>query len=390
MNAGMTRSSFLRQLLLLTLAATGSSSRTSVAADDSSPGGRLAAALQPFVDNHLLAGAVVMVASKDKVLDVEALGFADVAARRPMRTDCMFWIASQSKPITAAALMMLVDEGKVKLDDPVEKYLSEFAGQMVVAERDKEHVLLRKPRHPITVRNVLSHTSGLPFSTPIEKPTLDLFPLACRVRSYAMSPLDFEPGSKNQYSNAGLNSAGRIVEVVSGMSFERFLDERLFKPLGMKDTTFRPTSEQLQRLARAYRPGKGGLVECRIDQLHYPLDDPQREPMPAGGLFSTADDLSRFYRMFANNGSFNGKQILSPAAVREMTTRQPAYRDYGLGTRIRGDRIGHSGAYNSDSSFNPKNGLIEIFLVQHATWAKGGEKILGVFHKAADEFAEER
>ena len=235
------------------------------------------------------------------------------------------------------------------------------------------------------MRDVLSHTSGLPFSTPIEKPTLDLFPLACRVRSYAMSPLAFEPGAENQYSNAGINTAARIVEVVSKLPYERFLDERLFKPLGMKDTTFPPTSEQLQRLAKSYRPGKRGLVECRIDQIHYPLDDPQRQPMPAGGLFSTADDLFRFYRMFARNGSTDGRQILSAAAVREMTTRQPAYHDYGLGMRIRGDRIGHSGAYNSDSCFNTKNGLIEIFLVQQAAWAKGGEKILGVFGKAADD-----
>ena len=163
----------------------------------------------------MLAGAVVLVADKNRVLDVEAVGYADVAAKKPMQTDCVFWIASQSKPITAAALMTLVDEGKVKLDDPVEKYLPEFNGQMVVAERDKDHVLLRKPKHPITVRNVLSHTSGLPFASPIEKPTLDLFPLECRVRSYAMLPLEFEPDTKNTYANAGINTAGRIVEVVS-------------------------------------------------------------------------------------------------------------------------------------------------------------------------------
>ena len=163
----------------------------------------MAAVLQPFVDRHVLAGAVVLVATKDKVLDVEAVGYADVAAKKPMRTDSVFWIASQSKPITATALMMLVDEGKVKLDDPVEKYLPEFKGQMVIAEKDKDHVLLKKPKHPITVRNVLSHTSGLPFESPIEKPTLDLFPLACRVRSYAMLPLDFEPDSKNPVCQCG-------------------------------------------------------------------------------------------------------------------------------------------------------------------------------------------
>ena len=187
--------------------------------------------------------------------------------------------------------MMLVDEGKVNVDDPVEKYLPEFRGQMVVAERDANHVLLRSPRHPITVRNVLSHTSGLPFKSALEEPTLDLFPLTARVRSYAMTPLEFEPDSKYQYSNAGINTAARIIEVVAGMPYEEFLDERLFQPLGMKDTTFWPSEEQVARIAKSYKPGAGnqGLEETKIDQLYYPLTDrTQRFPMPAGGLFSTA------------------------------------------------------------------------------------------------------
>ena len=348
----------------------------------------MAAVLQPLVDSHILAGAVVLVATKDDVLDVEAVGYADVAAKRPMRTDSLFWIASQSKPITATAVMMLVDEGKVRLDDPVEKYLPEFKGQMVIAEKDKDRVLLKKPRHPITVRNVLSHTSGLPFASPIEAPTLDLFPLACRVRSYAMLSLDFEPDSKNQYANAGINTAGRIVEVVSGMPFEKFLDERLFKPLGMRDTTFWPSGKQLQRLAKSYKPAKTGLEECPIAQLKCPLDDPQRQPMPAGGLFSTAADLSRFYRMLANSGTFGGTRVLSEQAVREMERPQPGNPHYGLGIGTDGNRIGHGGSYGTNSAFEEKTGLITIFLVQQAAWSNGGERIAGTFEKAArDAFA---
>ena len=351
----------------------------------SAPGGRLAAALQPFVDKHQLAGAVVLVADKDKVLDTEAVGYADVAAKKPMRTDCLFWIASQSKPITAAALMMLVDEGKVKLDDPVEKYLPEFRGQMLVANRDNEHVLLRKPKHPITVRNVLSHTSGLPFKSPIETPRLDLLPLEYRVRSYAMVPLDFEPDTRNAYANAGINTAGRIIEVVSGMPYEKFLDQRLFQPLGMKDTTFWPSGERLQRLAKAHRPGKNGLEECQIDQLTYPLDDPKRQPMPAGGLFSTAADVSLFYRMLANNGALAGRRFLSEQAVRDMTTPQPGNPNYGLGMGVNPEQFGHGGAYATDSVYKKKSGLIMIFLVQHAGWPPGGDGSLGAFHKAAEE-----
>ena len=145
----------------------------------------IAPRLQPFVDSHEIAGAVTLVATRDKVLDLSTVGLADVAAKKAMKPDALFWIASMSKPITSAALMMLVDEGKVKVDDPVEKYLPEFKGQMVIAEQDDAHMLLRKPKHPILVRNILTHTSGLAAHSAIEVPTLDLFPLATRVRSYA-------------------------------------------------------------------------------------------------------------------------------------------------------------------------------------------------------------
>jgi CubicO group peptidase (beta-lactamase class C family) len=126
--------------------------------------------LQPFVDKHALAGAVTLVADKDKVLSLEAVGFADVAAKKPMSTDALFWIASQSKSITATALMMLVDEGKVKLDDPVEKYLPEFKGQWLRAYGDSQVQLLKKPKQPMTVRHILSHISGLPFKSALEEP----------------------------------------------------------------------------------------------------------------------------------------------------------------------------------------------------------------------------
>jgi CubicO group peptidase (beta-lactamase class C family) len=347
----------------------------------------IAAVLQPFVDNHAMAGAVTLVADKDKILNLEAVGYADIAAKQPMRTDCLFWIASQSKPITAAALMILVDEGKLKLDDPVEKYLPEFRGQMVVAEKDKDHVLLRKPRHPITVRNVLSHTSGLPFKSPIEEPTLDLYPLALRVRSYAMLPLEFEPDTKYSYSNAGINTAGRLIEVLSGMPYEKFLQQRIFDPLGMNDTTSWPSAAQLQRLAKAYRPVKNGLEECHIEQLKYPLDDPVRQPMPAGGLFSTAADISIFYRMIAHEGAFAGKRILSAEAVRQMTSKQTGDlpNGYGLGIGTSGRCVEHGGAYNTNSRLDRERGIITVFLGQHAGWGPGGEKIIPTFQNAASE-----
>ncbi|HEX2999351.1 MAG TPA: serine hydrolase domain-containing protein, partial [Armatimonadota bacterium] len=150
--------------------------------------------LQPFVAEGILAGAVTLVATQEEVLSLEAIGYADLAAGKPMRPDSLFWIASMSKPITATAFMMLVDEGKVNLDDPVEKYLPEFKGQMVAVEQDAEHVLLKKPSHPITVRNILSHTSGLPFLSPLEEAVgMDILPLREASISYGTAALRFDP-----------------------------------------------------------------------------------------------------------------------------------------------------------------------------------------------------
>ena len=359
----------------------------------------IAAALQPFVDGHTLAGAVTLVADKDKILAVDTVGLADIAAKKPMTKDAIFWIASMSKPITATAFMILVDEGKVSIDDPVEKYLPEFKGQQVAAGPDAKNPTLKTPVHPITIRNILSHTSGLPFKSPIEVPTLDLLPLATRVKSYAALPLMFEPDSKYQYANAGINTAGRIIEVVSGMSYERFLQEKLFTPLGMKDTTFTPNAAQIARIAKSYKPNaaKNDLEETTIGQLKYPLDDPSRQPMPAGGLFSTAADLARFCRMILRGGELDGKRYLSEKALRVMTTKQTGDLPNGYGLGWATDKnpdgpFGHGGAYATNMNVDARNGLITIYLVQHAGYPNGdeGKKVLPAFQKAAAGFARKK
>ncbi len=351
----------------------------------------IAAKLQPFVESHTLAGAVTLVASKDKVLDVETVGFADIAAKKPMHADALFWIASMSKPITATALMMLVDEGKVNVDDPVEKYLPEFKDLWLAVEQDKEHMLLKRPRHPIMVREILSHTSGLPFKSAMEQPTLDVLPLRDGARSYAMTPLQFEPGTKYQYSNAGINTAGRIIEVVSGMPYEEFLQKRLFDPLGMKDTTFWPSEAQLKRLAKSYKPNKDktDLEETTVTQLKYPLNDRKRQPMPAGGLFSTASDLAKFCQMLLNGGELNGKRYLTESSLRQMTSKQTGdaiQTPYGFGFSTGGGTFGHGGAYATNMAVDSKRGLITVFMVQHSGWRNDdGKKILPEFQKAAAE-----
>ncbi|MGE0607540.1 MAG: serine hydrolase domain-containing protein [Pirellulales bacterium] len=366
---------------------------TAAAAQEAKPAAKagLAEKLQPFVESHSLAGAVVLAASKEKVLDLETVGYSDVAAKTPIAPDSLFWIASMSKPITGAAMMILVDEGRVSLDDPVEKHLPEFRELWLAAEQDKDHILLKRPARAVTVRDILSHTSGLAFKSPLEQPTLDGLPLRDTVRGYTMMPLLHEPGSKWMYSNAGINTAGRIIEVVSGMPFEDFLDQKLFQPLGMKDTTFWPNEEQVARLAKSYKPNadKTGLEETTITSLIYPLADRrQRYPMPGGGLFSTAGDLAQFCRMVLRGGELDGRRYLSEEAVKQMTSKQTPDSlpdGYGVGWSTNFGGFGHGGAYSTNMNIDPTRDLITIFLVQHAGFPNDGNKSHEVFKKAAEE-----
>ena len=349
---------------------------------------RIADTLQPYVDSGELAGAVMLVADKEQVLARVCVGFADIAARKPMRPNSMFWIASQTKPMTAAALMMLVEEGKVALEDPVEKILPEFKDQWVIAEQDAEHQVLKKPIHPVTIRNILTHTSGMPFSTSVEHPRLDTLSLAHAVRSYAATPLQWEPGAKYSYANTGFNTAGRMIEVLSGRPYEDFLAARLFQPLGMKDTTFWPDRKQIARLAKVYTPDaqKTGLAETNISQLTYPLDNRRRFPMPGGGLFSTAGDAAIFCRMMLNGGILEGKRYLAEATVAQMSCKQtPAgvTEPYGLGFGIGEGSYEHGGALASRMTIDTRHERVLVFHVQHAGFLGKGENARAAFQTAA-------
>jgi CubicO group peptidase (beta-lactamase class C family) len=345
---------------------------------------------------------VSLIATKDRILDLEAVGLADVAKQTPMRTNDVFWIASMSKAITASAMMMLVDEGKVRLDDPVEKYLPEFKGQTVRLAVQPATQSAAGPRadqnaanakisvssvgtrveedHPITVREIMSHTAGLPFSSTIEHGILDTRPLRDAVAQYGREPLILQPGTQYRYANEGLNTAGRIIEVVSGIPYETFLQDRVFNPLGMVDTTFWPTPEQIARIPKSYESdGHGGLVAIPIEQLTYPLDrHSNRFPMPAGGLFSTAVDMMRFCQMLLNGGVFDGNRLLSVEAVRSMTTKETpsvVKQAYGFGLSVGPDEFGHGGAYKTDMTVDTKRGLVTIFMVQKADdWPAGDER----------------
>ena len=367
---------------------------------------RLAAGLQPFVEKGSLAGAVVLVATPEKVLGIEAVGYSDIASKTPLKTDALFWIASQSKPMTATALMMLVDEGKVALDDPVEKYLPESRKPMMVADRGANLVSIKKAEKPITVRHLLSHTSGLVGRSPLER-ELDMLPLSAGVASYAKEMLNFEPGTKYEYCNPGINTVGRIVEVVSGMPYETFMQQRLFTPLGMTDTTFWPTEEQVKRLAKSYKPAsdKKTLEEIPITQLTYPLTDRKlAHPAPPAASFSTAADVATFCRMILNGGTLDGKRYVSEASVRAMTSTQTGdllnkgkgENGYGLGWStsrkaregvVIPSHCGHGGAYATNMGIDPERKIITVFMVQHAGYpGSDGEKIGKAYQAGAEGF----
>jgi CubicO group peptidase (beta-lactamase class C family) len=365
------------------------------------------AALRPYIQSGALAGAVTLVASKDQILSLEAIGCADLAARKPIKTDQMFWIASMTKPMAASLLMMLVDEQKVDLDAPVEKYLPGFKGQMVETRRDDQHVLLSPLDRPITVTDVLRHTSGLPFLSRLET-KIDIISLREAGFAAALTNLVSQPGTKYLYSNCGMNVVGRIVEVASGLPFAQFLDQRLLRPLKMTDTTFWPSDAQVARLAKTYKPNAQNthLEEAKTDFLTYPLQDRSRHVHPGGGLFSTATDVSQFCRMILNGGSYNGRQFLSPASIRRMTTTQtgnlpvdsgPPGGGYGLGwLTTRADpgnttaalvgKCGHGGALATRFWIHPDHGIATIYLVQHQGYAgPDGDKIDPAFVDAALE-----
>lgn len=351
----------------------------------------VAAALEPYVASNWLAGAVAVVAGTNRIICSDAVGFADVAAKKPMKEDALFWIASMTKPFTAVAFMMLADDGKVSLDDPVAKYIPQMSSLWVVAGKTNDTLTLKRQARPITLRHLLSHTSGLPFLTPMLSDDLASQPLDQQVLSFTMSPLEFQPGEGYRYSNQGIDTVGRVIEIASGMPYEQFLQKRIFEPLGMRDTTFFPTSRQARRLAKAYGPNdeKNGLKETSLPFMKPPFDRPGRHAEPGGGLFSTGADLARFCQMLLNKGTCGGERLLSETALAELTKIQTGLpnQKYGLGFAVDCDghgAFGHGGAAATNMTVYPEEGLALIWLVQVRGGypGKGGEA-QGAFKAAA-------
>jgi len=336
--------------------------------------------LQKFVDDGTISGAVTLVAHKGEIVSLEAIGLADIANKKPMRPDSLFWIASMTKPITATAIMILQDEGKLSVNDPVEKHLPEFKNQWLIDSKSGDTMALKKAPRPITLRDLLTHTSGL-SDVAAPRPNCTLAELAM---AYSQLPLKFSPGSKWEYCNAGINVLGRIVEVASGQSLAEFLQDRIFKPLAMKDTTFWPSAAQAKRLAKSYQPARGGgLEETNIWFIRGDLSDRSRTAFPSGGLFSTAQDMWRFYQMALNGGEFNGKRIVSRESLQLMTRTQTGdirtgftegmsfgygwavvKQPTGVTEMLSPGTFGHGGAYGTQGWIDPKKELICVLMIQ--------------------------
>ncbi len=328
------------------------------------------AAMTVMIAKHEISGAVTGVITKTQVAHLSAVGLADIATDRAMQTDQVMWIASMTKPITATAILMLQDEGKLSVTDPVEKYIPEFS-QLATADGKKQ---------TITLHHLLTHSSGLSESTGEEKSAAKK--LADLIPGFTSRPLKFTPGAKWAYCQSGMNSLGRIVEIVSGTSFPIFLQQRIFDPLQMVDTTFYPNTELQKRLATVYKKEGDSLLVASL-----PKDfDPQNSghyPAANGGLFSTASDYMRFCQLLLNEGTHNGQTLLSTAAMKQMRSLQSGElqtgftpgNGWGLGVCVvrepqgvseylSAGSFGHGGAYGTQAWIDPVKGVAYVLLVQ--------------------------
>jgi len=328
----------------------------------------LADIMNQAVEQDQIAGCSVLVMHKGETVFRKAFGYADIEAKRPFTTEELLPIASVSKPLAASVIMVLVEQGKLNLDEPVEKYLPEFKGIKVKGSES--------PARPMMIRHLLSHTAGFWGNKKITPEKMDLIrnferPLADAVKKMAEYDLIYEPGTKFVYSGSGYCVAGRVAEVALGQSFEEIAQDALFRPLGMNNTTFLPSKEKRDTVPTGYlrkgeklqkKPSLGDGELCFI--------------LPGGSLFTTLDELAVFGQMHLNDGAYKGKRILSRASVDEMRRMQspdkPA-RTYGLGwfrddvsESGLADLVFHGGALGAHFRIDRKREVVCAFLVHQS------------------------
>jgi CubicO group peptidase (beta-lactamase class C family) len=339
------------------------------------------AALQPFVERGEIAGVVVMVVDRNGVLEYESLGYADLAARRPMPKDAVFWLASTYKPFVGTAVMMLVDEGRIDLDSPVSRYLPGFDPPVGSFDAQGQLTATHPATRPVTVRMLLTHSAGTNAFARVAREAPPPPTLEEMADAYAKAPLFFEPGSRFSYSNASIDTAARIVEVASGMRFGAFLRTRLLEPLGMDETSFCLPAERGSRRPVAYSLPENGtaLVPAPTESYDYALSGACDEGHAFPTMFSTAPDLARFAQMLLEGGTLDGKRYLSQASIEAMTRNQlpeevrqtvplsapPERMGYGLGwgTMLDGSYF-HPGTGMTDPRIDPTHRIATILLMQ--------------------------
>jgi len=322
---------------LLALACSGHTARTGlpVAAPEaiglSAPAlARIAPALQAYVDSGKLAGVVAVIARHGKIGYAHSAGHMDAERSAPMRMDAVFRIYSMTKPVVAAGVLRLVDQGRLALDDPVAKYIPAFAAVKVFAGGTAENPTLRDPDAPMTVRHLLTHTAGLGYGlgdSPVDTlyQRANLFVAARTLEQFADSiarlPLFFSPGSRWQYS-AAIDVAGRVIEVASGHPLDRFLEQEIFAPLGMRSTSFRLRPDLEDRVPVLYSRGDDGRLREATGPLGEMYLPSARFFWGGGGLLSTPADYLRFAQMLLNRGELNGRRVLSRESVAAMLRNQ--------------------------------------------------------------------
>ena len=388
----------------------------------------ISATAQEFIDGKQLAGAVTVVARRGKVAHLEAYGMMDIAEHKPMRKDTIFRIYSMTKPIAAAAVMMLYEEGKLQLDAPVSVYLPELGNLKVAAAADAETLTLIDADRDMTVQDLMRHTAGLPGAgrymagqTAVDKRyreeglhLLHECNLQEMVERLGRIPLLYQPGIKWHYSIAA-DVLGRLIEVASGQPFDIFLAERIFQPLDMVDTGFYVPPEKIDRLAGMYGPMPGGGLQV--------IDAPEggtsnvsetsfrKKPKflsAGGGLVSTAADFARFCLMLSGRGTLAGKRLMKAESVELMTRnhlpkhlipldKKPDKRyaglGFGLGVSVRVQQTdwipvsqvgeyGWIGGASTEFWISPRDELVAIILAQHIPFSELSERVKPLVYDA--------
>ena len=356
-------------------------------------------ALQPYVESGQLAGAI-SVFYKDGVQETCCIGYADVAKKRPIRMDNVFMQCSQTKGFCGVTIAKLVEEGRIQLDDPVSKYLPEFKELWVLDGNTDSTKMLRKAKNVLTVRMVLNHTGGFPFEISAKRNDVrgGGWSGGCPIRQVASvaaeAPIQFEPGTRERYSNTGIDIGAAVVEAVTGMKWEKYLKQEVLDPLGMKDTWFWPTDKQLRKKIELYETKKDAPAEwCEeMGWEQRPYNDSHVFASAGAGLWTTANDQLKFYKMLMNLGlGDNGVRILKEETVKRLlavSTRPEGMGGYSLGLSapVKDSEdawFGHGGAWGTNCMVNWHKKQLKLWVVQNAG---GGQPWSGDVAKAAEKF----